>query len=423
VETLNRRERVSYRLHLIYSICEGVIEGVFLLSSFVFVKTLLGGDYQISILFQSMVGIYIVSLFANEWISRVENLKRMLVVSGFATRLPLFLFLFFGTGAPGKEFFHILYLCIFALFYSSRTFVFPVINLFLKQAYRQENFGELYGRASTYRKSVIIASTFLFGLLSDYDAFAFRYVFPLCGVLGIVSVFIFTRIPYRLPTAELKRRGVVETVRDVVAKMFRIGRSNVPYLHFELSFMLYGVGFMLTFPVITIYFDDTLQLNYSSVSFYQYYFNLLSVFMLPFFGKLMGRIDPRSFGAITFSAMCLFVLSFIVSYYWPDSDSIFGVQIHWALLAGYSFYGVFMASNTMLYHVGSSYFCEKEHAGLYQSLHLSLTGVRGLVFPLAGVWVYQTFGFVACFSVAATSLMLGVGVLLYSKRKLRLGAA
>jgi len=70
----------------------------------------------------------------------------------------------------------------------------------------------------------------------------------------------------------------------------------------------------------------------------------------------------------------------------------------------------------LLYNIGSSYFCTAQQAGSYQAMHLSLSGLRALIFPLVGVWVLEQYGFMACFSAASIGLLFGLAVIVYSRK-------
>lgn len=412
---LTRREDVTLRLHILYNICEGVMEGVFLLASFVFIKSLLGGNYQTSLLFQSMIGIYTFSVIATELMKRARNMKRLLMVAGTVTRLPLFAFAFFSVDAAGNNVYLILFLAIFGIYYSSRTVIYPAINLILKQSYTEPRFGRLYSIATAARTAAAVLSTFAFGVISDAHPMAFRVVFPLCGALGLLSVYLLLRIPFR--QAEAIRysgsigKAIVQSFRNIVQGV----RGNTAYLQFEAAYMLYGFGYMLTYPVITIFFKNSLSLNYTSVSFYQYWYYILSVILLPMFGKIISRIEIRSFSIIPFTAMMFFICGFLLVSVWPVNFSVGNLQIHIALLAGYTMYGIYAGSHTLLYNIGSAYFCGPGQAASYQAMHLSLSGARALVFPLIGVWVYERFGFVPCFSAAAIGLFLSSVLLVISR--------
>jgi len=78
------------------------------------------------------------------------------------------------------------------------------------------------------------------------------------------------------------------------------------------------------------------------------------------------------------------------------------------------FHSVFAATMSLLWSIGSAYFCKNEDAGNYQSVHLSLTGVRALFAPLIGVFFYETIGFFYTFLIAMISLLLGILIMIWS---------
>jgi hypothetical protein len=80
----------------------------------------------------------------------------------------------------------------------------------------------------------------------------------------------------------------------------------------------------------------------------------------------------------------------------------------------YGFYGIFAATMALLWFIGSSYFCKKEEAGQYQSIHLTLTGIRSLFSFQIGIALYQSVGYSFTFGIAALSLLMAVMLMIYS---------
>ena len=91
----SQQEQSTFKLHLIYSIMEGIILGVLALNEFVFIKSLKGSNYELGFLFQFSMVVFIFLVFINEFIKRSENKKRLLRWTGLLTRGPLFLLFFF----------------------------------------------------------------------------------------------------------------------------------------------------------------------------------------------------------------------------------------------------------------------------------------------------------------------------------------
>jgi len=169
--------------------------------------------------------------------------------------------------------------------------------------------------------------------------------------------------------------------------------------------------------VITIFFERSLHLNYSSVAFYKNAYNILAIVLLPYTGKLLGKIDPRNFAIITFGALMLFITFIMLTDFFPYHITFHGIEIYLMLTIAYFFYGIFAATMALLWFIGSAYFCSPKEAGDYQSVHLSLTAVRAMFAPLFGVFFYELVGFTGTFLLAIVSLMFGIGLMIWSYKK------
>lgn len=418
-DTYTIQEKRTFRLHLIYSIIEGVILGVLALNEFVFIKSLYGSNYQLGVLFQLSMVVFIFLVFINEFIKRAKNKQKLLRWVGLATRGPLFLLIFFPTSQEaleGSAMYHYIFLTLFMVYYFGNVVIYPLINLFLKKQYAHQHFGKLYGYASSANKIVMLFATLGYGILLDLDNFAFRYVFIGVALLGIISLHLLSMIEY---SEQLEKRTdrFFQSIRKSIHTMLDILKGNKPYLHFEAGFMFYGFSFMITVTVITIFFERALHLNYSSLAFYKNAYNVLAIILLPYTGKLLGKIDPRNFAIITFGSLTLFITFVMLTEYYPYHINIRGIDIYIMLSIAYLFYGVFAATMALLWFIGSAYFCKPEEAGDYQSVHLSLTASRALFAPLFGVFFYELVGFAGTFMLAIVSLLFGIGLMVWSYQR------
>ncbi len=412
-------ERRTFRLHLAYSLIEGFILGILALNEFVFIKSLHGSNYQLGILFQFSMLVFLLLVFVNEFLKRIKRRRVFMRWVGIITRLPLMLLFFFPRSAEtlqGQSVYHLIFLGIFLVYYLAALVINPTINLLLKNNYRHQNFGRLYSYATSANKVMLLVVTFLYGLLLDYDNYAFVYVFPVASVLGMISIYLLSLIDYTPPDTIAVRSSVMQSVRNSVRNMYRILKENRPYLHFEMGFMLYGFAFMLTYAVITIFFYNALDLNYSSVAFYKNSYNILAILLLPLFGRLLGKMDPRRFGVITYSSLALYLFFLMITEYLPFFTDFFGIKLYYTLIFYIIFHGFFAATMVLLWNIGSAYFGRDEEADIYQSIHLFLTGVRAIFAPLFGIFVYEHFGYTVTFSLAIISLMGAVTLMIWSHR-------
>ncbi len=420
-KTLNSNEKNTFTLHSIYSAIDGLIRGALVLNEFVFLKSLKGTNYQLGLLFQFSVVVLIFSIFFNELIRRSLNKKLMLRKVAFFTHLPLLLLIFFPKEANAisvESGYHYIFLFIFFFYFLSRPLIFPTINLLLKHNYEEQNFGKLYSISTSISKITMLFATFIFGLLLDYNAYIFTYVYPILGFLGVVSIFMLSKIEFSVGKIEISK-NIIVSIKSSIIQMIKILKTNKPYRHFEIGFMLYGFAFMSTKAVITIFYDIALHLTYSSVAFYQNVFNIMAIFLLPIFGKMIGKIDPRKFTVITYLSLALYLLFIALTEYFPFYNVIFGIKIYYSLLIAIVFNGIFVSTMALSWSIGSAYFCRKEEAGNYQSIHLTLTGLRALFAPLLGIVFYEIIGFTGTFSIGIISLILAAILMIWSYKVFR----
>ncbi len=152
------------------------------------------------------------------------------------------------------------------------------------------------------------------------------------------------------------------------------------------------------------------------MAFYRNAYNILAIVLLPVFGKMLGKTDPRKFAVITYASIALYIFFLMMTTYFPYSFEAWDITFYYTLIFYVIFHGVFAATMVLLWNIGSAYFCKPEEAGTYQSLHLSLTGARAVVAPLFGVAFYEMFGFTMTFSLAIVSLLAAMGLMVWSYR-------
>lgn len=418
-DKLNTSEIRTFKYHLLYSAIDGIAGGALILNEFIFIKSLKGSNVQLAFLFQFSMAVFLFAMLANEVMRRYTDRKTFLRLASIVTRLPLIGFAFFpkvsDEGLP--YIFHIIFLSIFLLFYASKIAIIPSINQYLKGSYRHENFGKLFSFSVTVQKVFIIISTFVTGLVLDIDSNAYRVFYPLVGILGVVAVFQLTKLEFIQKTEQITT-PLWHAVGSSFRRIWEILKNNIPFKHLEIGFILYGFAWMSTHAVITIFYERELHLNYSSVAFYNNAFNLVSILLLPLFGKLIGKKDPRYFAILTFGSLMLFIFFTGLTQYYQAHVEVWGIKMYYSLLIAVVFNGVFMGSMPILWGIGSSYFCEPHEAADYQSVHMFLTGARALVAPLIGIKLYEWFGFSVTYLTGIGFLVVAIGLMIYSAKRL-----
>jgi len=418
-KNLNPQESNTLKLHLFYSGIEGVAAGALILTEFIFIKSLKGSNVQLAFLFQFSMVVFLFAMVANEIMRRYTKRKVLLRSIAIASKLPLVALAFFpsvshNNGLP--PIYHTVFLSIFLLYFVSKIAVIPSINQYLKGNYQHENFGRLFGYSVTVQKVAMLVSTFAAGLLLDWNPNSYKVFYPIVGILAITSIFQLTKINF-VQKQEVINTPLWKALQQSFKRIFHILKNNKAFRHLEMGFMIYGFAWMSTHAVITIFYERALDLNYSSVAFYKNAFNLIAIAFLPFFGRFIGKRDPRRFGIITFGSLLLFILFTALTEYYPAHTEIYGIKIYYMLLVAVFFNGLFMGSMPILWGIGSSYFCQPNEAADYQSVHLFLTGARALFAPIIGIKLYEWFGFSITYAAGIVLLLFAILLMIYSEQR------
>ncbi|HLO91735.1 MAG TPA: MFS transporter [Lentimicrobium sp.] len=419
-QQLEQNEKQTFKLHLGFMMSDGLVQGVLLLNEFVFLRSLKGSSFQLSFLFQFSVIAFIFLIFISEWMKRVKDKQKMVRLTGVLTRMPLALVIFFPSETAafiGNSIYHYLFLVAFLIYYLGNLVIFPMINLFLKNNYRHELFGPLFSYTTLANKIIMLLVAFLYGWVLDLNPSAYRWVFVIAAIAGTSSTWFLSKINYHEEKIHQNLGGLWPSVKESIKNLRNILRDNLPFRHFEWGFMFYGFAFMSTTTVITIFFSKELGLNYFSVATYKNVYNIIALFLIPFFGRTLSKIDPRKFAAITFLSIMLFLLSLVLTYYVPENVNIMGVKFYYAMIPYLLFQAIFAATMSLLWSIGSAYFCKPSEAADYQSVHLFLTSARSLFAPLLGVLFYELYGYVVTFVIGAIFLVIAIGIMIWSYRR------
>jgi hypothetical protein len=415
--SLSPREKIAFRIHLTYSAIEGFILGILALNEFVFIKSLAGKPMQLAFLFQFSMLVFLLSAFVNRLFTSGKRIRKLIRISAVCTRIPMIVFLFFPSDLhANSQFFNYLFLATFFVYYLANPLIYPNINFFLKNSYQHQNFGFLYSMSTSVNKIIMMVVTFAYGYFLDLDPMFFRYMLPTVGLFAIISAFLLTLIPFKEKQSSetIDRYAGKTIIKSAFDDIIGTLKENKAFLWFQIAFMFYGLSFMIGSPAINIFYKEILELNYSSVAFYRNIYNILAIAILPFMGTLLGKAGPMKFGIITFMSLFFYFLFVLLTGLFSSYFEFFNIKIFYVMLIALVFHSFFASTMSLLWNIGSAYFGKNQDAARYQNVHLFLTGVRAMPAPIVGIWIYEQWGYVACFSTTLILLSVGVLVIRYS---------
>lgn len=141
-----------------------------------------------------------------------------------------------------------------------------------------------------------------------------------------------------------------------------------------------------------------------------YIFAVLPSFLImgssPMWGRFLDRVNPMLSRAVINT---LQGAGFAMHAYG-------GVTLQvWPFLVGAVLHSIATGGGTINWLTGSMYFATPDRVSLYNSIHVALTGLRGLIAPALGLWMYHPRGLnwgASVFWIAATLSMLGTAWML-----------
>ncbi len=362
-------------------------------------KALRAQDWQLMLM--TMVS-PIASFFSIWWgrlFERSRHKSRYFLAAGVVGRLSLFYALFL-TGMNE-------YLLMMGLVHSANTLLIPAQNTIYQRNIRPQRRSLVYGYALSLGMIISISVTFVAGRVLDIHEQSFRWILMLTGLSGFISSFMLSRIKIQEPmvdTPKMKEKvRLQDTLIEPIKRSLKVMKTNKPFAAFERSFMIYGMGFIMMIPIIPIYMVDKLQMSYTNNFLAKGILSQIGMlFLAPLFGQLHDKMHPFRYIGFSFALLMFFPLLMILSSIWAG-ESVVAVII---VFIAYTIFGLAMTGVNMAWNMSSIFFAGTEDAAMYQSVHITLSGVRGLFAPVLGFSLLRIFGIESVFLIAACFLAL-----------------
>lgn len=392
LKNLNPVEYRSTILLLSAALFNGVVQSLGQTQDIIARKALHALDWQLMI----MTMIWPISNLFSIWWGKVFeqscHKSRYFILAGIVGRLSLIYALWLSTMNE--------YLVLLGLVFGANSLLIPAQNRIFQKNINNTRRANVFGYTISLGMLVSIIFTFGAGRLLDINEQSFRWILIATGFCGFVSCAVLSLIRIQEPLGKPDcpkiawRKQLFEPVKNTL----RLLKHNKPFAAFERSFSIYGMGFIMMQPIIPIYLVDKLQLSYTNNFLAKGVLSQIGLLLLsPVIGKIHDRIHPFKFISRSFGMLMIFPLLIIVSSLWRGS----GVMPVVIVFVAYFIFGVAMSAVNVAWNMGSIFFAGKDDASIYQSVHVTMTGIRGLIAPALGFILLKLWGITSVFIVAA----------------------
>ena len=318
----------------------------------------------------------------------------------FLIRFGIFAYLALLTGFFLQNIMHLI--SVFLCFFIINALFIPADNRILQQHIPAKSTGRLYGMAVGLRLGIAALVSAGLGWYMDVQEEGFKHIFILAALTGFVATVIMSSIRtgyvQGADPVPLNRKLLIEPWR----KAIQLLKVRKDYLRFEVAFMLYGIAFMMTLPVVPLYLVDDLKLSYVEIGLAKgTVTQLIMIFSVPLFGRIFDRTTPHKLASVVFLFLSGFpVLLLLAGMFEGNLRSIL-------IYVSFAHFGFSMSGIFMIWGLSSLRFARGEDAGVYHSVHVAATGVRGLFAPLLGYMVMSTMGKTTALLTSSALLIVG----------------
>lgn len=250
--------------------------------------------------------------------------------------------------------------------------------------YPDANRAQIAGRLATVQAIMMTIAGFMIGETLDYSSQAFRYLFPAMSLFGFLGAWLYIRVRLRgqnrLARAE---RGGTRDERPSLNPFagIRVLKADRPYAGYMACMFVFGFGNLMIGPTLAIILTDQFQASYLEAILATMIIPLIVMpFAIPFWARLLDRIKVIAFRTLH---SWVFVLASAL-YLIGVEFNLFAVVLVASGMLGLGFSGGMLAWN-----LGHQYFAPPHRDSQYMSVHVMLTGLRGLIAPFVGVLLYE----------------------------------
>jgi hypothetical protein len=270
---------------------------------------------------------------------------------------------------------------------------------------------------------IIAAFSALVGFTLDWSESSYRFGFPLAAAAVYAASVVYRRSRVRRHGHLIRRELADSQLGEARSslKLFRkVLRDDRDFRRYMGGMLIFGSGNLMVIPMLVIVLNE----QFTMARFAQVMItSSIPLVFLCFFIRSWARLLDGSH---------IFAYRAVHSWLYVSAILVFSLACvlgkSWLLWPGSILLGVANAGGHLGWNLGHNDFSNDAWASLYMAIHVTLTGIRGLIAPLVGVSVYQYLAeYDAALAPWAMSLPLmlsfagSVWFVILSREKRRLG--
>lgn len=247
----------------------------------------------------------------------------------------------------------------------------PAYAPIMKEVYPKRERGTIMAYIRVMMAMAMFIGTMIAGRILEHADF--RYVFPVAGVIGIISSLLFATIKTKpVDSSEAEKR---EPVHRYFWSTFSIFKTDRNFLWFSVAIFTSGFGNLMAIPLYPIIQVDKFHITALQVAILTNATTLVWMISYPFWGRYVDSRSPIKAAIISAFFCMLIPLNYAIAHN------------VWAILPTAVFGGLTNAGTDLAYFNSILRFAKEGRESQYQALHTFLVGVRGAIAPFLGAGI------------------------------------
>lgn len=221
--------------------------------------------------------------------------------------------------------------------------------------------------------------------LAALDGHEYRAVYIFAAITACVGARSFSRVRWRGRVAQIRaersQRGIDGRHAASARAMIRILREDREYRRFMIAQFVLGAPNLAAAPIFILALRDHFTLGYTpSILLTRVIPIVMPVLVVSAWGYLLDRMHIVRFRSYHSWVFVVANTMMAFAFFWNSLPLLF---LSRAVL------GVAFGGGLLAWELGHHDFAKRDEAAIYMGVHVTLTGIRGVIAPFIGTLLYQ----------------------------------
>ncbi|MCZ6835071.1 MAG: MFS transporter [Planctomycetota bacterium] len=250
--------------------------------------------------------------------------------------------------------------------------------------YPREIRAKMAGKITTIQTILITLTSLSIGLAIDLHDDAFRILYPFISFIGLIGAWVYKGMRVRRHKALLlaeNAHGLDGRSRVNPLIFHRILIEDTNFRRYMTNMFIFGSGNLMIMAPMVIVLKEQFSLSpLTSVLITSTIPFMLMPFSIPIWSRLLDKVHIIEFRAYH-------GWSFVLANAFMLTASVF--HLTWLLWFSAILRGIAFGGGILGWNLGHHDFAPVEKASQYMGVHVTLTGIRGMLVPIIGVCIYE----------------------------------